>query len=86
MPIEPLYRKIMRDIREKIASGEYTPDAPLPSTRELAEIYNVTRTTVRVAVNILLETGELTGHQGKGVYVAQQQSESRSRESFTENG
>lgn len=70
MPVEPHYRRIMRDIREKIASGEYAPGAELPSTRELAESYVVAPSTVRAAINILLETKELTGHQGKAVSVA----------------
>jgi Transcriptional regulators len=68
---EPHYRRIIADIRQRIASGEWPPGHKLPSTRELKEIYNVSSTsTVRQAVMILLETGELRGHQGLGVFVA----------------
>lgn len=73
MPTEPLYRRIMRDIREKIASGEYAPGAKIPSTRELAAIYGTAPATARAAINILLETGEVSGHQGKAVTVAKPQ-------------
>lgn len=68
---EAIYRRIMRDIRDKIASGEFAPGDPLPPTRELVSQYGVAAATVRQAITLLTETGELTGQQGKAVYVAQ---------------
>ncbi|MFF4876333.1 GntR family transcriptional regulator [Micromonospora sp. NPDC000668] len=68
---EPHYRRIIADIRERIASGEWPPGHKLPSTKALAEMYEVgSQSTVRQAVTILIETGELYGHQGLGVFVA----------------
>lgn len=68
---EPHYRRIIADIRQRIASGEWPPGHKLPSTRELKDLYEVRSTsTVRQAIMIMLETGELRGHQGLGVFVA----------------
>jgi GntR family transcriptional regulator len=70
-PSEPHYRRIMRDIRERIASGALKPGDKLPSTVELSEQYGVSAPTVRQAITILTETGELVGHQGLAVRVAE---------------
>ncbi len=73
---EPFYRRIMADIRARIASGEWPPGSPLPSTRELADFYRstldsptLTHSTVRHAITLLIEIGELRGQQGLAVYV-----------------
>ncbi|MER7417859.1 winged helix-turn-helix domain-containing protein [Micromonospora peucetia] len=67
---EPHYRRIIADIRRRIAEGEWPPGHKLPSTKELADLYEVgSQSTVRQAITILIETGELYGHQGLGVFV-----------------
>lgn len=75
---EPFYRRILTDIRARIASGEWPPGTKLPSTRELQAHYReefasptLTHSTVRHAVSLLIEMGELRGQQGLGVFVAQ---------------
>lgn len=68
--LEPHYRRIMRVIRERIASGEYAPGDKLPSTERLREEFDVSAPTVRKAIDILAETGEVAGRQGDAVYVA----------------
>lgn len=70
----PFFRRIMGDIRARIASGEWPPGTPLPSTKELttlyAELFGVkSATTVREAITHLINAGELYGKQGAGVYV-----------------
>lgn len=77
---EPHYRRIIADIRTRIANGEWPPGHKLPSTRALAEMYEVgSQSTVRQAITIMIETGELYGHQGLGVFVADDPSHSLSR-------
>ncbi|WFE32420.1 GntR family transcriptional regulator [Micromonospora sp. WMMD975] len=67
---EPHYRRIIADIRRRIAEGEWPPGHKLPSTKELADLYEVgSQSTVRQSITILIETGELYGHQGLGVFV-----------------
>lgn len=71
----PYWRGIVRDIQNRIESGEWPPDHRLPSTAELAEMYGTSKTTVRQAITVLTEAGTLKGHQGLGVFVAQPKDE-----------
>jgi GntR family transcriptional regulator len=66
---EPHYRRIIADLRRRIAAGEFPPGAKLPSTRALADQYGVAPGSVRQAITLLTEVGELRGHQGLGVFV-----------------
>ncbi|AVT32260.1 GntR family transcriptional regulator [Plantactinospora sp. BC1] len=69
MPIEPIYTRIVADIRAKIASGELKPGDKLPSVAQLRAQYDASNTAVRNAMLVLREAGVVEGHQGKGVYV-----------------
>ncbi len=80
----PFYRRILIDIRARIASGEWPPGHQLPSTRELMLYYRglygsttLTHSTVRHAISLLIEMGELRGQQGLGVYVSEAGGRSR---------
>lgn len=66
----PMYRRIIADLKQQIDRGQLPPGRKLPSTRELAEHYGVSRGTVRDAINRLLDAGVLRGHMGLGVFVA----------------
>ncbi|WP_027644643.1 GntR family transcriptional regulator [Salinispora oceanensis] len=66
----PLWRVIRDDLRARIKVGILKPGDKLPSTRELADQYETSSVTVRKAVDILIESGELLGRQGMGVFVA----------------
>lgn len=71
MPIDPPYvDNIIATIRSRIAAGDLRPGDALPSTTALAAEYEVSRNTVRDAINRLKATGELVGHQGLAVRVA----------------
>jgi GntR family transcriptional regulator len=67
--IGPEYRRLMQQIRSKIASGEYPLGEPIPSTVELKEQTGLSIPVVRRAVSQLEADGILEGHPGKGVYV-----------------
>jgi DNA-binding GntR family transcriptional regulator len=69
IPAEPVYRRIMRDILDKIDRGELQPGSRLPSISQFTEQYRCSAPTVRQAVARLQERGVLQGHQGRGVYV-----------------
>lgn len=73
---ESYYRRIVADIRARIARGEWPPGHKLPSTAHLIEQYReqlgspkLAHTTVRHAISLLIELGELRGQQGLGVFV-----------------
>jgi GntR family transcriptional regulator len=74
---EPYYRRVIADIRARIASGEWPPGHKLPTNMELRDFYRalfesptLANATVQGAVRILQESGELRGQQGLGVFVA----------------
>lgn len=66
----PLYIQLERILREAILDGSLTQSEPLPTERELAERYNISRITVRKALTDLQREGLLTRRRGAGTFVA----------------
>lgn len=64
------YRTIADDIRRQIAAGELVVGAVLPSEAELAGSYGVSRVTVRKALEVLRDVGQVDSRQGFGWFVA----------------
>jgi GntR family transcriptional regulator len=60
----------LRQILESMITEELTPDAPIPSERELMVKYAVSRMTVREAIGQLVIEGRLYRVRGKGTFVA----------------
>ncbi|UOQ94544.1 GntR family transcriptional regulator [Halobacillus shinanisalinarum] len=67
---DQLHSQIKKDIIEKIENGYYRPGKNLPTEAEFCNIYNVSRTTVRTALNHLIMEGHIYRKQGKGTFVA----------------
>ncbi len=65
----PLYRQIVRQIREMILAGTLPPGFHLPPERRLAESLGVTRTTVINAYDELKDEGLASAHVGRGTVV-----------------
>ena len=61
----PKYYSLKRDLVKKIEMGEYQEDTPILSERELMETYQVSRITVRRAIDELVNEGYLYKIQGK---------------------
>lgn len=66
-----LYYQIETYIRTKIESGEWPSGFKLPTETELCQFFGVSRTTIRQAVNSMVEGGLLVRRQGSGTYVTQ---------------
>ncbi|MED0662356.1 GntR family transcriptional regulator [Geobacillus thermodenitrificans] len=66
----PIYYQLEQYMKEKIEKGEWQPGEMIPSERELAEMYDISRMTVRQAVNNLVNDGYLVRRRGKGTFVA----------------
>lgn len=64
-----LYQQVAASISASIASGAFQPGQRLPSERDLADDFGVSRPTVRRAVIALEMRGLLEARQGSGVYV-----------------
>ncbi|ONI90205.1 GntR family transcriptional regulator [Saccharothrix sp. ALI-22-I] len=60
----------LRDILRRMAEQELPPGSPIPSERDLAQQYGVSRITVRAAVGQLVAEGLLTRAKGRGTFTA----------------
>lgn len=65
----PQYRKLYELLRKHILSGVYEEGSLLPSENELCASYNITRPTVRHALETLVKDGLILKKQGKGSIV-----------------
>lgn len=66
----PAYILIYNDIRKKIESNLWSVGQKLPSERALAKEYNVSRMTLRQAIQFLVRNGLLVQRIGSGTFVA----------------
>ena len=66
----PLYQQIKEDIKAAIQRGRYKPKEKLPPEPALSEQYEVSRITVRRAVEDLCAEGYLVKMHGRGTFVA----------------
>lgn len=83
----PAYYQIQKIIIEKIEQGEWGPKKQIPSEREMTEMFNVSRMTLRHALQELVVQGFLVKHKGLGTFVAEPRIAQRlnSLTSFTED-
>ncbi|MFI5635071.1 GntR family transcriptional regulator [Streptomyces sp. NPDC051664] len=63
------YEEIARDLRERIASGEYPPGTALPLMRDVAAQYEVSDITVRRAWQMLTREGLIESRRRAGMFV-----------------
>lgn len=76
----------LRDILMELISTELAVDDPIPSERELNRRFNLSRMTVRQAIDHLVSEGRLYRVPGKGTFVARPKIEMPLRlASFTED-
>ncbi len=81
-----LYLKLQEWLRDGITSSQLAAGTAIPTERELAEQFNVSRITVRKAVDGLVYEGLLTRRRGAGTFVAARVEKSYSKmTSFTED-
>lgn len=82
----PAYIRIHDAIKKQIDDGFWEIGQRLPSERDLADEYEVSRMTLRQAITLLVEEGILERRVGSGTYVAshRMQEKMRGTTSFTE--
>ena len=68
--IIPKYYQLANILREKILNGEFAPQDAIPSERHLEEQYNLSRPTIRQAIDLLERQGYLYRVHGKGTFVS----------------
>lgn len=86
-PKTPLYIQIAEFLEKQIRSGAYPLGTRLPSERELAEQYSLSRMTARQALKELTRAGFAESVVGKGTFVSQPKIDQQLREltSFSED-
>ena len=70
-PVKPkrVVEYIVEQIESEIKNGNLPPGSKLPSERELARLFEVSRSSVREALNILQAKGLISSSQGEGTFV-----------------
>jgi GntR family transcriptional regulator len=67
----PLYYQLKEQIRKDILNGGYQEGDLIPSERELSDQYGLSSTTIRRALNDLVQENFLERKAGKGTFVRQ---------------
>jgi GntR family transcriptional regulator len=67
--VVPIYRQLMRQIEDAIATGRLLPGAQLPSHRELSAQLVIAPLTVKKAYDELEALGYLATARGRGTFV-----------------
>ena len=63
------YKEIAEDIRKGILNGKYNPNEQLPLEKEMCEYYDVSRITIKKAVDELVDEGLVIKRRGAGTFV-----------------
>lgn len=66
----PLYHQLSQSLLAQITNGEFEPGDALPPERELTQTFDVSRITVRRAIDELENEGYVRRAQGKGTFVS----------------
>ncbi len=66
----PVYIQIHNEIRKEIESGKWAVGERIPSERQLSQDFDVSRMTLRQAIQTLVDEGILQRQVGSGTYVA----------------
>ncbi len=82
----PLYKQLRNIILNDINSGVYPQGSKIPPEMELSKVYNVSRITVRSALEELTKENLLVRQQGRGTFVRfnRLEKEVNSLKSFTD--
>ena len=83
----PLYYQLKTLLLEEIKSNAYPVDSMIPTEKEISEMFEISRTTVRQAITELVREGWLYRVKSKGTFVAQRKIKQdfiRRLESFNE--
>lgn len=69
----PVYHQLSSILRQQIKDGVFVPERAMPSEMQLCHLYNVSRVTVRRALETLEAEGRILRRHGVGTFVAPQE-------------
>jgi GntR family transcriptional regulator len=83
----PIYHQLEEYIKHQIENGALAEESVIPSEREYAEMFQISRMTVRQAINNLVSEGYLKRQKGRGTFVTKKkvEQELQGMTSFTED-
>lgn len=67
----PLYAQVQSILAAAIVNGTFSPGSQIPNEDELAQMYGVSRTTIRQTIQNLVRCGLVEIRRGKGTFVLQ---------------
>ncbi|WP_026567564.1 FadR/GntR family transcriptional regulator [Bacillus sp. UNC41MFS5] len=62
---------VYEQLKENIANGTWAPGSKIPSETELTKSFNVSRVSIRSAIQKLRDLGIVVTYQGKGTFVSE---------------
>jgi GntR family transcriptional regulator len=68
--VMPKYYQLAKILRGHIENGDFQPNDAIPSERKLEQRYNLSRPTIRQAIDLLSRQGFLYRVHGKGTFVS----------------
>jgi GntR family transcriptional regulator len=68
--VMPKYYQLANILRQQINNGDFQPHDAIPSERKLEQRYNLSRPTIRQAIDLLSRQGYLYRVHGKGTFVS----------------
>ena len=68
----PLHQQLYEELRQAILLGKLAPGEKLPSTRTLAQSFGISRGTVKLSYEQLLNEGYLETIVGSGTFISQE--------------
>jgi GntR family transcriptional regulator len=71
--VTSLYEQIVNVLHHEIEQGLFEPSGKLPSEAQLGERFQVSRVTVRLAIDKLVKENRVERKQGKGTFVVAKQ-------------
>ena len=66
--VTPLHHQVYVVLRQQIEEGQYAGDKPIPSEHELSQFFNVSRITIRRALDRLKQEGFVSRTRGRGTF------------------
>ncbi|MFD4976195.1 GntR family transcriptional regulator [Streptomyces sp. NPDC058424] len=75
-PLTP-YKQLAEILRARIRRGDWAPGRAIASETQLVQQYGLARSTVRRAISVLVESGEVFTVPQRGTYVAEKPSGER---------
>jgi len=66
----PLYFQVQDDLARRIRSGQFRREDPLPNEQDLCKFYDVSRVTLRKAIDGLVEANLVVRKRGLGTFLA----------------